>query len=221
MPSRLIEVNHIVEHGMVTYQGLPAPEISDFLSHENSRNRYAAGTEFQIGSITMVANTGTYVDAPFHRFAEGADLSDLPLENVAHVPGVVVRVQETKSIDREVFNGIDVRQKAVLIHTGWNRHWRTEQYFSGHPFLTKDAAEHLAGQNARLVGIDSYNIDDTADNSRPAHTVLLGAGIPVCEHLCDLARVPESGFYFYAVPVRVKRFGSFPVRAFALVEEIS
>lgn len=221
MPSLLIEVNHVVEHGMVTYQGLPAPEISDFLSREDSRTKYAAGTEFQIGTITMVANTGTYVDAPFHRFAEGADLAGLPLESVAHVPGVVVRVLEGKSIHQVVFKGIDVRQKAVLIHTGWDRHWRTERYFSGHPFLTRDAAEYLASQKARLVGIDSYNIDDTEDNTRPAHTVLLGAGIPLCEHLCDLARVPESGFYFYAVPVRVKRFGSFPVRAFALVEEIS
>lgn len=205
---------------MITYKGLPAPVICDFLSREDSRSHYAAGTQFHIGKIDMVANTGTYVDSPFHRFADGKDLSELPLPSLANLPGVVVRrdPKRGRSIDEEEFRGKDLAGKAVLVATGWDRHWRTDRYFEGHPFLTKQAAEYLVHAGAKLVGIDSLNIDDIADGTRPVHTALLGAEIPVCEHLCGLGALPDSGFRFYAVPVKVKAFGTFPVRAFARIE---
>ena len=212
----LIDLSHTVEHGLITYKGLPAPLISDFLSREDSRRTYAGRAEFHIGKIEMVANTGTYVDSPFHRYADGQDLSKLALESLANLEGIVVR-HAGRAIARAAFGDVDLRGKAVLVATGWDRHWATDQYFEGHPFLTVDAARHLADSRAALAGIDSLNIDDTADLSRPAHSILLGAGIPVVEHLTNLAALPEQGFRFFAVPVKVKRFGSFPVRAFALV----
>ncbi|HEV3470864.1 MAG TPA: cyclase family protein [Pyrinomonadaceae bacterium] len=217
--STMIDLSHEVEHGMVTYRGLPAPVISDHLSREASRALYAEGTEFYIGRIEMVANTGTYLDAPFHRFADGRDLAGLPLASLADLEGVTVRAgaRGRRAVGAEAFDGLDVRGKAVLVHTGWSRHWRTEQYFEGHPYLTRDAAEHLATSGAALVGIDSYNIDDTSDPSRPAHTVLLRADIPIVEHLCNLDALPGGGYRFFAVPVKVKAFGTFPVRAFALL----
>lgn len=216
----LIDVSHVVESGMVTYKGLPAPLVCDFLSREASRTIYAPGTEFHIGKIEMVANTGTYLDAPFHRFADGIDLSELPLERLADLPGVVVRVDGgRRAVTREAFAGLDLAGKAVLVHTGWDTHWRTDQYFEGHPFLTADAAAFLAAAGVALVGIDSLNIDDTADMTRPVHTTLLGAGVPVAEHLTGLARLPDADFRFFAVPVKVKGMGTFPVRAFGLVGE--
>jgi kynurenine formamidase len=215
----LIDVSHIIEEGMITYKGLPAPIICDYMSRESSRDLYADGVEFQIGKIEMVANTGTYVDSPFHRYAEGADLAQLPLESLADLEGVVVRVdiQNERAIDRAAFEGIEIRDKAVLIHTGWDRHWRTDAYFEGHPFLTRDAARYLVDAGARLVGIDSLNIDDTADMERPAHSIILGAGIPIAEHLCNLAALPDNGFRFHAAPVKVSRVGSFPVRAYGVI----
>lgn len=204
---------------MATYKGLPAPLICDFLSREASRAIYAPGTEFHIGRIDMVANTGTYVDSPFHRYASGKDLAHLPLESLAHLDAVVVEASPDRAIARDAFRGVDVRGKAVLIRTGWDRHWRTEAYFEGHPFLAADAAELLAGEGAALAGIDSYNIDDTADRSRPAHGILLGAGIPICEHMRNLGSLPERGFRFSALPVKVSGMGTFPVRAFAIVED--
>jgi kynurenine formamidase len=215
----LIDVSHVVESGMVTYKGLPAPLVCDFLSREASRKVYAPGTEFHIGRIDMVANTGTYLDAPFHRFADGIDLSELPLERVANLPGLVVRIDPAagRAVTREMFDSLDVRGKAVLVHTGWDAHWRTDRYFEGHPFLTADAAAYLAEAGAALVGIDSLNIDDTADMARPVHTALLGAGVPVAEHLTGLSRLPDSDFRFFAVPVKVKGMGTFPVRAFGMV----
>jgi kynurenine formamidase len=215
----LIDLSHTVEHGMVTYQGVPAPVICDFLSREASRAIYAPGTEFQIGRIDMAANTGTYVDSPFHRYASGKDLAQLPLESLAHLDAVVVTPASGRVISHDTFHGAEVRGKAVLIRTSWDRHWRTDAYFEGHPFLTRDAAELLANEGAALVGIDSYNIDDTADWSRPAHTILLGAEIPICEHMRNLASLPGRGFRFSAVPVKVSGFGTFPVRAFAVVED--
>jgi arylformamidase len=214
---KLIDLSHTVEDGMVTYRGIPAPVISDFLSREASRDRYAPGTEFHIGKIEMAANTGTYLDSPFHRYADGDDLADLRLEQLAELEGLVVRapVESGRAVDQAAFAQLDVRGKAVLVHTGWDRHWRTERYFEGNPFLTEGAARHLASAGATLVGIDSLNIDDTADGRRPVHTILLGAGIPVVEHLCGLEQLPDSGFRFSAVPVKVKGCGSFPVRAFA------
>ncbi len=199
---------------MVTYQGLPPPVISDFLTREASRARYAGGTEFHIGRIDMIANTGTYLDAPSHRFFEGADVSMIPLESVANVPAVVVR-----STDVSALKGLDLRGKALLIHTGWSRHWRTDTYSNNqHPFLTRAAAEMLAKSGVRIVGIDSYNIDDTADLTRPAHSELLRAGVFIVEHLTNLDALPDSGdIRFFAVPVKVRGLGTFPVRAFAMV----
>ena len=207
----LVDLSHTVEHGMITYKGLPAPLICDYLSREASKAFYSPGTEFQIGKIEMVANTGTYVDSPFHRYADGADLSELRLESLANVPGVVVR-------DLGQLASLDVHGKAVLVHTGWSRQWRTDQYFEGHPFLTREQAEALVKGGAAIVGIDSHNIDDTNDGTRPVHTVLLGAGIPIVEHMTGLEKLPDDGFRFFALPVKVRGFGTFPVRAIAVVE---
>ena len=217
--NKLIDLSHEVEHGMITYKGLPAPIICDFLSREESRKHYAQGTEFNIGKIEMVANTGTYVDSPFHRFADGIDLSELPLESLVDLAGVVVRVQEFgRAIPAEALHGLDLNGKAILIHTDWAHHWRTEQYFEGHPFLTRDAAQFLADSGAAFVGIDTYNIDDITDGTRPAHTILLGNRIPICEHMCRLENLPDEGFRFHAAPVKVKAFGTFPVRAYAVLD---
>jgi kynurenine formamidase len=214
--TTLVDLSHVVEHGMVTYKGLPAPLVCDYLSREASKSHYADGTTFQIGKIEMVANTGTYVDAPFHRYAEGRDLAQLPLASLANLPGALFHApKNVRALGRELFGDHNVEGKAVLIHTGWDQHWRTDQYFEGHPFLTRSAAEHLRNSGARLVGIDSYNIDDTADGARPVHSILLGAEIPIAEHLCSLELLSESAFSFYAVPVKVKGMGTFPVRAFA------
>ncbi len=218
--ARLIDLSHTVEHGMITYRGLPAPTISEFLSREDSRKLYGEDTEFHIGRIDMVANTGTYLDSPFHRYADGADLSELSLSQLANLDGVSIHIKDAsaRAIDSNVFDGVDVKGKAVLVHTGWDAHWRSEQYFEGHPFLTRDAAQTLRDAGAGLVGIDSLNIDDTADLMRPAHSILLGAGVPIVEHMCNLGSLPANGFRFFAVPVKVKAFGTFPVRAFALIE---
>jgi kynurenine formamidase len=208
---------------MVTYRGLPAPIVCDYLSREASRERYAPGTEFHIGRIDMVANTGTYVDSPFHRFADGADLAGLALESLAHLDAVVAdltrRAGRALGADavRAALGGADVRGRAVLVRTGWDAHFRTDRYFEGHPHLTADAAALLAEGGAALVGIDSFNIDDVDDGRRPVHTTLLGAGIPIAEHLRGLEQLPPRGFRFSAVPVKVRGMGTFPVRAWALV----
>jgi arylformamidase len=220
MANRLIDLSHTVEHGMITYKGLPAPIICDFLSREDSRSHYSEGTEFFIGKIEMVANTGTYIDSPFHRFSSGIDISELPLESLADLDGVVIRAKDLgRAIDARIFDGINIQGKAVLIHTDWSRHWGKDQYFEGHTFLTKDAAEFLVEQGAAFVGIDTYNIDDTTDGARPAHTALLGNQIPICEHMCGLDLLPDTGFRFHAAPVKVKAFGTFPVRAYAVLAE--
>jgi arylformamidase len=216
---RLIELNHVIEDGMVTYKGLPAPIICDYLSRADSRGNYDPGTEFQIGRINMVSNTGTYLDTPFHRYADGDDLAAMSLDRVTALPGIVVRAATDGAIDADRFAGLDVRGMAVLIHTGWDRHWRTDAYFEGHPFLTAAAAEELRDAGATLVGIDSHNIDDTKTKARPAHTILLGAGIPIVEHMTGLAALPDQGFVFHAAPPRVRGMGTFPVRAHAIVEE--
>lgn len=217
MSERLIDLSHTVEEGLVTYPGLPAPHMCDFLSREASRQHYSPGTEFQIGLITMAGNTGTYLDSPFHRYANGKDLSELPLEWLADVPGVCVRAPAgQRGIGPEQFTDLDVHGCAVLVETGWSRHFGKPEYGVGHPFLTKAAAVFLRDAGARIVGIDSLNIDDTDDGSRPVHTTLLGADISVVEHMRGLDGLPESGFRFFAVPVKVKGFGTFPVRAFAV-----
>jgi kynurenine formamidase len=215
----LVELSHVIHHGMTTYPGLPGPEITDYLTREESRSRYAPGTEFQIGRLTMIANTGTYLDTPFHRFGDGSDLSGIPLASVADLPGIVIRVLGSRSrgVDRNVLLAHEVRGHAVLLHTGWDQHWGTERYGAPAPFLTREAAEWLVEQGAALVGIDSVNIDDTADAARPAHTTLLRAGIPIVEHMCGLDRLPPAGFRFHAAPPLVAGMGTFPVRAYAVL----
>ena len=226
MPSstvrRILDVSHAVEDGMITYKGLPAPVICDYLSRRQSREHYAKGTKFHIGKIEMVANTGTYVDSPFHRFADGKDLSELSLSSLADLDTVVLRFDKDqgRAIDRSHFKNLgDLAGKAVLIHTGWVAYWRTDQYFEDHPFLTEDAARYLVDSNVALAGIDSLNIDDTEDLYRPVHTALLEADIPIAEHLRGLDQLPDRGARFSAAPVKVRNFGTFPVRAFAVVEE--
>jgi kynurenine formamidase len=219
----LIDVSHTIEAGMITYKGLPAPVISDHLSREDSRAHYAPGTQFHIGKIEMVANTGTYLDSPFHRYEHGKDLAGLDLSSLANLDGVVVRRSNAsqRGISVNDLAKLDVKNKAVLFHTGWDNRWRTEAYSDGtHPFLTRDAAEYLAEGGASLVGIDSYNIDDTAALDRPAHSILLAQGIPIVEHLCSLDQLPDEDFKFFAVPVKVRGFGTFPVRAFGIVPKV-
>jgi arylformamidase len=219
---RLVDLSHTIENGMVTYKGLPAPIICDHISYLQSRASYAPGTEFQIGRIDMVANTGTYIDTPYHRYSDGTELSATPLPNMTHLPGVVVRAtgMESRAIDWTNFAAVDVSSRAVLVHTGWDRHWRTDQYFEGHPFLTRAAATYLRDQGAILVGIDSLNIDDIGDATRPVHSILLAAGIPIVEHLTNLAALPIDGFTFSAAPPKIVGMGTFPVRAHAILRKV-
>ena len=217
--KRIVDLSHVIEHGMTTYKGLPGPQICDFWEREGPAGNYDDGSTFQVGRIDMVANTGTYVDAPFHRYADGGDLADLPLPSLADLPGIVVRRPWENEIvvDVAAFNGREVAGRAVLIHTGWDRHWRTDRYGEGHPFVTADAADWLIENGALLVGIDSNNIDDTRGRSRPVHTKLLGAGVVICEHMTGLGQLPDEGFRFSAVPPKVRGMGSFPVRAYAVL----
>jgi arylformamidase len=215
--ENVIDLSHTIEHGMVTLKGIAGPLICDYLSREQSRAIYAPGTEFHIGRIDLVANTGTYIDTPFHRYADGGDLTSLDFDRISNVPAIVVRVTglESRAIDWTHFAAVDCANVAVLVNTGWDRHWRTQQYFESHPYLTGKAAAYLRDQGARLVGIDSLNIDDTSDGTRPVHSTLLGAGIPIVEHLTGLDRLPNGGFRFSAVPPKIKGLGTFPVRAHA------
>jgi len=219
---RFIDLSHTIEDGLHTYPGLPPARVGDFMTREQSRANYADGTTFHIGSIAMVGNSGTYLDTPFHRFQNGFDLSRLPLERVADLEGITIRVEGMTSneIGREVFVPWDVRGKAVLIHTNWARFWGQPEYFAGHPFLTEAAANYLAQSGAALVGIDSLNIDSTADARRPVHSALLAASIPIVEHLCRLDALPPNGYRFHAVPVKVAGLGSFPVRAYAQLGQV-
>lgn len=216
----IIDLSHVVRAGMTTYPGLPGPVIEDHMSRADSRSRYSPGIEFQIGRITLVANTGTYADVPFHRFDGGADLSEVPLSRFVDLPGVAVTAAPKGAIGPELFEGLDVTDCAVLVHTGWDRHWATPSYGDkDHPFLTSGAVEWLLAQRPTLVGIDSVNIDDMADLSRPAHTGLLAAGIPVVEHMTGLEHVVGRQFRFHAAPLPIAGMGTFPVRAYALVRE--
>lgn len=213
----LIDLSHTIEHGLVTYKGLPAPIICDYLSREKSKQFYEEGTEFQIGKIEMVTNTGTYIDCPFHRFENGKDLSEIGLECFTDLEGTVIRMPfaETLEIKKEHLKNYEIRNRAVLIHTGWDAHWNTENYYENHPYLTKEAAEYLRDCNVKLVGIDSHNIDNTSGKTRPVHTTLLGADILIVEHLCNLYLLPQDGFTFSAIPPKFKGVGTFPVRAMA------
>lgn len=218
---KFFDLSHTIESGMQTYKGLPPPLICDYLSRESSRKVYAPGTEFQIGRIDMVANTGTYLDSPFHRYADGRDLSQLPLSMLAGLPCLIARVDTSRSraIDALPFSAAEVRGKAVLVHTAWDRHWRLEEYFAGFPYLTSRLALWLRDAGVALVGIDSHNIDCTDEGTRPVHSILLRADVPIVEHLHNLAAVPERGAKFSAVPVKVRGMGTFPVRAFAAIED--
>jgi kynurenine formamidase len=217
--AEVVDLSHVIEHGMVTYKGLPGPHVCDYWTREESAANYDDGSSFQIGRIDMVANTGTYVDSPFHRYADGHDLSELPLESLANLEGIVVRrpFGGGVSIDADAFAGLELGGKAVLLATGWDRFWRTESYLTDHPFLTEAAARALIEGGAAFVGIDSHNIDDTRRRARPVHTLLLGADIPIGEHLAGLEQLPDQGFRFSAVPPKVKGMGTFPVRAFAVI----
>ncbi len=217
--AEIVDLSHVIEHGMETYKGLPGPHICDYWVREETASHYDDGSTFHIGRIDMVANTGTYLDSPFHRFVDGPDLAGLPLESLADLPGLVVRNAWERGLatDEARLTGLDVAGRAVLIHTGWDRRWRTDAYGVDHPFLAADAAQWLVANGAALVGIDSYNIDDTRTRGRPVHTALLRAGIPICEHMAGLDRLPDSGFRFSAVPPKVAGMGTFPVRAFAVL----
>lgn len=217
MRRQHIDLSHTIENGLITYKGLPAPIICDFLSRESSRSLYEPGTEFQIGKIEMVTNTGTYLDCPFHRYENGKDLSEISLESLIDLEGVVIRVphREKLAITADDLKEVELTNKAVLIHTGWAEFWKTDSYFENHPFLTEDAAMYLKANQVKLVGIDSHNIDDTRGRSRPVHTILLGAEILIVEHLCNLHELPDGGFTFSALPPKFKGVGTFPVRAVA------
>ena len=217
--TRLIDLSHTIENGLITYKGLPAPIICDYLSRDDSRQFYEAGTEFQIGKIEMVTNTGTYLDCPFHRFADGDDLSQVGLDAFTDLEGVVIRVPhaETLTITPAHLQGHEIRNRAVLIHTGWDEHWNTDTYYTNHPHLSAEAAAYLRDCTVKLVGIDSHNIDDTTGRNRPVHTTLLGANILIVEHLCSLSALPADGFTFSAIPPKFKGVGTFPVRAMARI----
>ena len=219
---RFIEVSHRVVAGMKTYPGLPEPTVDVIIDYQSSRERYGGEAEFLIASLHLCGNTGTYVDSPHHRYPAGADLADLPLDRLAHLPAVVVDATRAgRAIGPDVFRGITLTGQAVLVRTDFSRHWGTEAYFSDHPFLSGDSAEMLVTARPSFVGIDSLNIDDTADLSRPAHTKLLGAGIPVCEHLTNLGAVPRDGGRLHAVPIAWVGGATFPVRAYVIEEEVT
>ena len=227
---RYVDLSHEIVDGMTTHPGIPAPAVTVFLSYEDSAARYAPGTTFQIGRIDLVANTGTYIDTPAHRFEGRGDTADLALEAVVDLPGIVVDCRspagdrgagsaEDRAIGPGVFDGIELAGRAVLVRTGWDRYWGTPDYLAGHPYLTGAAAERLVAAGVAAVGIDSLNVDSLADLSRPAHTAILGAGLPLVEHLTGLDGLPSDGFRFFAAPPRVRGMATFPVRAFAIVGE--
>ncbi len=218
--KQLVDLSHTIEHGLVTYKGLPAPIICDYLSREDSRKQYSPGTEFQIAKIEMVSNTGTYLDCPFHRYANGKDLSEVGVEKLTDLDGIVVRADHHTgefALNANMFRGKELRARAVLVHTGWDTFWNSDRYFDYHPHLTKDAASYLVDCGVKLVGIDSVNIDDTRGGARPVHSRLLGAEILIVEHLCNLGQLPDEGFMFSALPPKFKGVGTFPVRALAKV----
>lgn len=215
--EELVDLSHTIFDGLVTYKGLPAPVICDYLSREQSKEIYEEGTTVQIAKVELVANTGTYIDCPFHFFESGTDLSETPLKAFADLDGITIEALGKMEIGVDLFKNKEIRNRAVLVHTGWSKNWNTEAYFSNHPFVTKEAAEYLRECNVKLVGIDSHNIDDTRTNRRPVHSTLLGADILIVEHMCNLDMLPSSGYSFHAVPPKVKGVGTFPVRAFAKV----
>jgi arylformamidase len=218
---KFVDLSHVIEEGVVTYKGMPAPIICDYWTREESKQFYEEGTSFQIGKIEMVANTGTYLDTPFHRYEDGKDLSEILVEQTAMLDAVVVKVpyRQTLSISKSYFEGLDLSGKAVLVNTDWDENWKTDTYYSNNPFLTADAAEYLVSQGVRLVGIDSHNIDDVSGNARPVHSILLRNDILIVEHLCNMKAIPENvSLKFSATPPKVKGMGTFPVRAFVMID---
>jgi kynurenine formamidase len=218
--KKLIELNHFLEDGMMPYPGLPRPKIGAFLDHQASRTRYDDQAEFYLGKVEMVCNLGTYLDSPFHRYRDGNDLSQVPLERVASIPGIVL--DASASSDRSItIHAADseLEGRAVLIRTGWDNRWGTESYWESGPYLSEKSIDLLIRSKATLVGVDFWNVDNTADFVRPAHTRLLASDILIVEHLCNLSALPRIGFRFFAVPLRIVRGASFPVRAFGEIEE--
>ena len=210
-----IDLSHTIFDGLVTYKGLPAPLICDYMSREQSRVNYDEGTTFQIGKIEMVTNTGTYIDCPFHRFEHGHDLSEVAINHFADLEAITIDARGVMAVGPEFFIDQEIGDKAVLVYTDWARNWNTTEYYECHPYVTAEAAAYLKDHKAILVGIDSHNIDDTRIRTRPVHTTLLGAGILIVEHLCNLGELPASGYWFNAVPPKIKGAGTFPVRAYA------
>ncbi|MFI5341541.1 MAG: cyclase family protein [Candidatus Methylomirabilales bacterium] len=219
--GKFVELNHVLEDGMKAYPGLPSPKIGAFLDHEASRSHYDERAEFYLGRVDMVCNLGTYLDSPYHRHRDRADLSQIPLEKVARVPGVVL--DAAASPDRSIALDCSASQlcgRAALIRTGWDRRWGTDAYWEPGPYLAASFVDLLIRARAILVGVDFWNVDNTEDPSRPAHTRLLAEGILIVEHLCNLSALPRTGFQFSAVPLRIARGASFPVRAFAEMDEV-
>jgi kynurenine formamidase len=217
-PRRFVELSHVIREGMVTYPGLPAPIITPHLTREDSRARYAPGTEFAMDILTLIGNTGTYLDSPWHRYDGGTDLSGLALETLVDLPAEVFHLGGERSIESARLEGRELAGKAVLLHTGWDIHFGTPAYAAGAPYLSPDGVDFLVDAGAVLVGIDSLNIDNTeGTGERPAHTKLLAAGVHIVEHLTNLAAVPESGSLFTAAPPLIEGFGTFPVRAYARI----
>ncbi|MFF2052752.1 cyclase family protein [Leifsonia sp. NPDC058194] len=215
---RIVDLSHPIRAGLITYPGFPAPVITPHLTREDSRSKYAPGTEFAMDVITMIGNTGTYLDSPFHRYADGGDLASLDLSTLVGLRAEVVHVADAtdREVSAAVFYDRDVAGAAVLVHTGWDAHFGTPAYASGAPYLGEEAASYLVAQGALLVGIDSLNIDDTeGGGARPVHSALLAAGVHVVEHLTGLGGLPARGARFTAAPPAVEGFGTFPVRAFA------
>ncbi|MCP3976646.1 MAG: cyclase family protein [bacterium] len=215
--SRFIDLSHEIADGLTTYPGLAAPQILSAMTFDDSHSHYADGYEFEISRIDMVANTGTYIDSPAHRVRGGADLADFGLSQVAGLDVVVVSTQDI-TIDPGLLEDKDIAGRAVLFHTGWSRHWATPAYGQGHPHLAEPTAARLVERGAALVGIDSLNVDGTSDGRRPIHSSLLMAGIPILEHLTNLDQLPPTGATLFAVPPKVRGMGSFPVRAFCMVD---
>jgi len=218
--KRFVDLSHAIEDGMRSYPGFPSPRVGAFITREDSRARYGGKAEFYIGKVEMVGNVGTYLDAPFHRHLNGADLSQLPLQSIAGLEGLVL--EGTRISDRAVFidcNESDIEGHAVLVRTGWDRKWGTDGYWTLGPYLSDDAIELIVRARAALVGVDFWNIDDVENLSRPAHTRLLESNIPIVEHLTNLSSLPKEGFKFYAVPPPIVKGASFPVRAFAELDE--
>jgi kynurenine formamidase len=215
MEQRIVELSHVIREGMVTYPGFPGPQIGTYMSREASRERYAAGTEFFIGTVSMIANTGTYLDAPFHRYPEGDDLASIAAARLLGAEGVVVRRPDGGAIDADALADVDLAGRAVLFHTGWDLRFGTPEYGTDHPYLTADAATRLVDGGAAVVGIDSVNIDATTGDARPVHSTLLAAGIPIIEHMTGLEQLPDNGFEVTALPPRFEGLGSFPVRVVA------